>query len=80
MDNLAQLLRGRAIRPEDAGYDAARRVYNGNIDRRPAAIVVCADVADVITALTTRASRGSSWRSRGGGHSAPGSAPATTGW
>src|SRR6478735_1905409 len=37
--------RGALIRPGDDGYDTARAVYNGMIDRRPALIARCADVA-----------------------------------
>jgi len=44
-------LRGELIQPGDEGYDAARSVYNAMIDKRPALIVRCADVADVITAV-----------------------------
>ena len=44
-------LRGELIRPGDASYDEARKVYNGMIDRRPALIARCADVADVIAAV-----------------------------
>jgi hypothetical protein len=39
-------LRGQLIRPDDAIYDEARAVYNGMIDKRPAYIVRCANVAD----------------------------------
>ena len=44
-------LRGGLIAPGDAGYDEARKVYNGMIDRRPRFIARCADVADVIAAV-----------------------------
>ena len=44
-------LRGEVIEPGDAGYDAARKVYNAMIDRKPRLIVRCADVADVTAAL-----------------------------
>ena len=41
-------LRGGLIEPGDPNYDAARKVYNGMIDRRPRLIARCADVADVM--------------------------------
>ena len=41
-------LRGRLLEPSDDGYDAARVVWNGMIDRRPMLIARCAGVADVI--------------------------------
>ena len=44
-------LRGSLLQPGDAGYDAARRVWNGAIDRRPALIARCAGAADVIAAV-----------------------------
>jgi hypothetical protein len=49
-NQLSANLRGSVITPESSEYDAARKVYNGMIDRRPAAIARCADVADVRTA------------------------------
>ena len=42
---LSSELRGQPIPPEDDGYDAARAVFNGMVDRRPALIVRCAGVA-----------------------------------
>jgi hypothetical protein len=48
IQELRAKFRGELIGPNDAGYDAARKVYNAMIDRRPALIVKCADVADVI--------------------------------
>ena len=44
-------LRGEVLQPGDDGYDAARRVWNGMIDKHPALIVRCAGVADVISAV-----------------------------
>ena len=41
-------VRGPLLRPGEAGYEEARRVWNGLIDRRPALIAQCAGVADVI--------------------------------
>jgi hypothetical protein len=43
--------RGAVIEPEDAAYDAARKVYNGMIDRRPRLIAKCTAVADVMAAV-----------------------------
>lgn len=44
-------LRGQLVRPEDAEYDAARKVYNAMIDRNPRLIVRCANIADVISCV-----------------------------
>jgi len=46
-----QSLRGKLIQPHDAEYDTARKVYNGMINKRPALIAKCANVADVISAV-----------------------------
>lgn len=43
--------RGDVIGPEDAGFDPARRIYNGAIDGRPALVACCADPDDVATAI-----------------------------
>src|SRR5260370_33630017 len=44
-------LRGSIIASGDPGYDEARKVYNGMIDKRPRLIARCGDAADVITAV-----------------------------
>jgi FAD/FMN-containing dehydrogenase len=69
---LAAALRGRLVRPGDADYDAARAVYNGMIDVRPALIVQCADVADVIAGVALARDTGIDVAIRGGGHNGPG--------
>ena len=51
VEELKNRLRGEIIQPSDNGYDDARKVYNAMIDRRPALIARCADVADVIAAV-----------------------------
>src|SRR5215217_121854 len=64
--------RGELLAPRDAGYDAARAVFNGMIDRRPALIARCVDVADVRAALHYGVEAGLPIAIRGGGHSGPG--------
>jgi FAD/FMN-containing dehydrogenase len=71
-DKLAASLRGDLITPDDPRYTEARAVYNGMIDKRPAAIARCRDTADVITAVTFAREHGVEIAVRGGGHSAPG--------
>jgi hypothetical protein len=51
VEALAASLRGPLLRPGEDGYDKARVVWNGMIDRRPALIARCAGVADVIAAV-----------------------------
>src|SRR5258708_35946707 len=65
-------LRGELIQPGDEGYDAARKVYNGMIDKRPALIARCADVADVIAAVNFGRENGLLVSIRGGRHHAGG--------
>jgi FAD/FMN-containing dehydrogenase len=63
---------GTVIRPGEAGYDAARAVFNGMYDRRPALIARCSGVADVIAALALARESGLEVAIRAGGHSVPG--------
>ncbi|MGC3875329.1 FAD-binding oxidoreductase [Halomonas sp. GXIMD04776] len=68
----AERLRGELIRPQDARYDEARRVYNAVHDRRPALIVRAADVADVMASVAFARQHELPLAVRGGGHSVPG--------
>ena len=72
LGQLAAGLRGELIVPGDPGYDAARAVYNGMIDKHPAAIARCRDVADVITCVRFGRDHGIELAVRGGGHNAAG--------
>lgn len=65
-------LRGELLQPADPGYDAARKLYNGMIDKRPRLIARCADVADVITAVRFGRDHQLLVAIRGGGHNGPG--------
>ncbi len=64
IDGLRAALLGDVITPDDPAYDHARRVWNGVIDRRPALIVRCAGVSDVVersaspTAIRCRSASG----------------------
>src|SRR5215468_12018354 len=71
-EDLIAALRGDVIRPGDPGYDQARAVYNGMIDRHPAAIARCRDTADVIACVRFAREHGTELTVRSGGHSAPG--------
>jgi hypothetical protein len=65
-------LRGPVVQPEDEGYDATREVYNAMIDKRPALVARCADVADVISAVNFGRENDLLVAIRGGGHNGAG--------
>jgi FAD/FMN-containing dehydrogenase len=65
-------LRGAVITPEDDRYEQARRVYNAMIDRHPRLVAQCADVADVIAAVSFARDHGLLLAVRGGGHNGAG--------
>ncbi len=72
IQELAASLRGAVLRPGDAGYEQAIHIYNGMIDRHPALIARCVDVADVIAAVNFAREHELTLAVRGGGHSGPG--------
>src|ERR1041385_6037272 len=72
IQDLRAKFRGELISPSDAGYDAARKVYNGMIDKRPALIARCSDVADVIAGVSFGRDKKLLLAVRGGGHNGPG--------
>jgi FAD/FMN-containing dehydrogenase len=65
-------LRGQVLGPADAEYDVHRKIWNGSFDRYPSAIVRCAGVSDVITAVKSARANGMPVSVRSGGHSFPG--------
>jgi len=72
LGELAQALRGELVRPEDPSYDEARSIWNAAHDKKPALIVRCRGVADVLRGVEFARSEGLSLAVRGGGHSIPG--------
>ena len=72
MPDLRDELSGRVIGPDDAGYDEARTVFPGGLDRRPAAIVRVADAHDVSRVVALARENGLELAIRSGGHSAAG--------
>jgi FAD/FMN-containing dehydrogenase len=73
-DELGEALRGELLLPDSPGYDAARRIWNGAIDRRPACIARCAGVADVVAAVRFAREHDVEIAVRGGGHGVAGTA------
>jgi FAD/FMN-containing dehydrogenase len=65
-------LRGELIQPGDPGYDEARKVHNGMIDKRPQMIACCSDVADVISCVSFARENNVLLSVRGGGHNGGG--------
>ena len=72
LERLRAQVRGRLYLPEDPGYDEARAVYNAMIDKRPALVLQCHDVADVIAGVAAARDTGMDLAVRGGGHNGPG--------
>ena len=65
-------MRGVLILPQDPDYDTERRVFNGMIDRRPAAIAQCTGADDVAAAVNFARDNGLPLSVRGGGHGVAG--------
>jgi FAD/FMN-containing dehydrogenase len=74
LERLAQLIEGGVIGRGDPAYDHARKIWNGAIDRRPAAIVRCAGVSDVVAVVRLARERDLLVSVRGGGHGVGGHA------
>jgi FAD/FMN-containing dehydrogenase len=74
IDELRTRFRGALLRPGEEGYDEARRVWNGAIDRRPALIARCAGADDVVEAVRFARERDLVVSVKGGGHAVAGHA------
>jgi hypothetical protein len=72
IDELEAKFRGRVIKPNEADYDGARKVYNAMIDKKPCLIAQCADVADVILCVNLARESNVLLAVRSGGHNAGG--------
>ncbi len=73
---LRRALNGAVVSADHPDYDSARRVWNGQIDRRPSAIVRAGSIADVMQTVRFCREQGIKASVRGGGHSAAGKAVA----
>src|SRR5215471_11366151 len=72
IEQLRSNIRGAIVQPGDETYESARKVYNGMIDKHPALIVRCVDVADVIAAVDYARTNKLLTAIRGGGHNGAG--------
>src|SRR5215210_6799450 len=74
IEKLRACFRGALLRPGEEGYDQARRIWNGAIDRRPAIIARCAGADDVVEAVRFAREHELLVSVRGGGHAVAGHA------
>ena len=72
VQGLAASMRGNLIQRGDPSYDEARKIYNAMIDKHPALIAQCSNVADVIAAVNFARDNDIIVAIRGGGHNGPG--------
>lgn len=70
--SLADRVAGEVVGPEHPAYDTHRTIWNGSIDRRPAAILRCAEVGDVVAGIRAARELDLELAVRSGGHSFPG--------
>ena len=74
VQQLKSSLRGDLLHPGDSGYEDARKIWNGMIDKHPALIARCSGTADVITAANFARNNNLLVAVRGGGHNVAGKA------
>ncbi|MBD3219438.1 MAG: FAD-binding protein [candidate division Zixibacteria bacterium] len=74
LKSFEEVLRGKLLRQGDEGYDEARTIWNAMIDRKPAYIVRCGGVADIIRSVNFARENSMLLAVRGGGHNIAGSA------
>jgi FAD/FMN-containing dehydrogenase len=72
VEQLRSTVGGEVITPDDPGYEEARRVWNGMVDRRPAVVMRCASTDDVVAAVAFGREHDLIVSVRGGAHSTPG--------
>jgi FAD/FMN-containing dehydrogenase len=74
LEDIGTRFSGQLLQAGDAGYDDARQIHNGMIDRRPALIARCLGVSDIIEAVNFARNAGLDIAVRGGGHNVAGNA------
>ena len=71
---LAGTFSGQLLQPADVGYEDARKVHNGLVDKRPAMIARCGSAADIVGGVELAGHLGLEVAVRGGGHNVAGRA------
>jgi FAD binding domain/Berberine and berberine like len=66
--DLASLLTGQLVLPEDAAYEQVRQLWSGKVNKHPAALVRCANAQDIVHTVRWARSHGLALSVRGGGH------------
>jgi len=79
LNELAKSLNGNLLLPSSDGYDAARKIWNGMVQKRPAVIVQCTNASDITNAVNLARDYNLLTSIRGGGHSIAGKALAEGG-
>jgi FAD/FMN-containing dehydrogenase len=74
LDTLRANFRGELLRPKDEAYDAARKIWNGSIDKHPGLIARCTGTADILAAVRFAREHGLLVAVRSGGHNVAGNA------
>lgn len=74
MKKLTSKVKGQVVLPDDSSYDEVRKIWNAMINRRPAVIVRCAEVDDVVHAVKFARTNGLEISIRGAGHNIAGNA------
>ena len=72
LNDLKKSFSGRLVQPKDEAYDELRKVYNGMIDKKPAAIALCQNTEDVISCVNFARKNNILLSIRAGGHNAGG--------
>jgi FAD/FMN-containing dehydrogenase len=72
--DLSARFSGVLLRPGESGYDDARKIHNGMIDRNPALIARCVGTADIVDSVNFARTQGLELAVRGGGHNVAGRA------
>lgn len=80
LDSFKEKFRGKVLHPSDYGYNRARAIWNGMIDRKPAIIAQCRGITDVMNSINFARNHDLSISIKGGGHNISGLAISNDGF